>query len=74
MKYLHYSKIFANRYFWRNYQQKEVDYIEEINNQLFAYEFKWGRKQKHPPVEFIKAYTIQEFNTINRDNYLNFIT
>ena len=74
LKYLHYTKTLASRYFWRNYQQKEIDYIEEINNQLFTYEFKWGKKQARLPAEFSNAYTVKEFNTINRDNYLDFIS
>ena len=74
LKYLHYTKTFANRYFWRSYKQKEVDYLEEINNLLFAYEFKWGKKQARLPAEFSNAYAVKEFNSINRDNYLDFIT
>jgi uncharacterized protein len=74
MKYLHYKKMIINRYFWRSYRQNEVDYIEEKNNQLFAFEFKWGKKKVRLPAEFSKTYSIKEFQTISRDNYLDFIT
>jgi len=73
LKYLHYSRLVANRYFWRNYRQKEIDYIEEINNQLQVYEFKWGKKKASLPAEFGKAYDVEELKTISRDNYLDFI-
>jgi hypothetical protein len=29
LKFIHYTRSFVNRYFWRSYRQKEVDYIEE---------------------------------------------
>jgi len=72
-KFLHYTRKFVNRYFWRSYRQQEVDYIEEVDGQLSAYEFKWGKKKATLPSEFNKAYSVKEFKTINRDNYRNFI-
>lgn len=73
LKYLQYTRKFVNRYFWRNYRQQEVDYIEEMDNLLFAYEFKWGKKHTILPAEFSKSYSVKEYKTINRDNYLDFI-
>jgi hypothetical protein len=73
LKYLHYKKIFSNQYFWRTYQQNEIDYIEEIDGRLHPYEFKWKKKQTKTPVEFIKAYKTKNIQTINKDNYLEFV-
>ncbi len=73
LKFLHYKKIFSNQYFWRTYQQKEIDYIEEIDGRLHPYEFKWKKKQTKTPVEFIKAYKTENIQTINTDNYLEFV-
>jgi predicted AAA+ superfamily ATPase len=28
-KFLHYNKLYTNRYFWRNHAQQEIDYIED---------------------------------------------
>ena len=42
MKHLHYSSIWANSWFWRTKQQNEIDYLEEKDGQLYAYEFKWN--------------------------------
>ena len=41
MKNNSYNSIFLNSYFWRNYNKQEVDYIEEIADNINAYEFKW---------------------------------
>ena len=73
LKYLSYKKIFANRYFWRTYQQKELDYIEEINGKLYAYEYKFSKKEAKIPPEFQKVYEVEGFRTINKDNYLDFL-
>jgi hypothetical protein len=53
MKYLHYKGIYANRYFWRTLQQQEVDYIEEKDGMLHAFEFKWNPEKK---VTFSKSF------------------
>lgn len=67
-----YKNRYANRYFWRTWDQKEIDYIEEREGKLFAYEFKWNDKAKTPK-EFLETYPNAEFKTINKENYLDFI-
>jgi predicted AAA+ superfamily ATPase len=39
IKKQHYKNIFANNYFWRTWDQKEVDFVEERDGRLFGYEF-----------------------------------
>jgi len=39
-----YNGHHGNSYFWRTYSGQEIDYIEEIDGMLHAYEFKWGGK------------------------------
>lgn len=63
----------ANRYFWRTYDQKEIDYIEERGGKLYAYEFKWGDKAAKEPKEFLESYTGSAFLTINRKNFWDFL-
>ncbi len=41
-------------YFWRNYNQSEVDYVEKERNQLTAFEMKWNTQKKH---RVTKAFT-----------------
>lgn len=74
MKYLSYNKIYANRYFWRTTQQQEIDYLEEYNGQLTAFEIKWNPNKK---VSFPKTFTVNypdaKLNTINPDNIWDFV-
>lgn len=67
------NNIFANYYFWRTYSQKEVDYIEERDGKLFAFEFKWSAKKKKIPQEFLNTYDNSEFEIINKENYWEFV-
>jgi len=69
-----YKGIFSNNYFWRTYEQKEIDWIEEREGKLFAYEMKWSNTKTKPPKDFINTYKNSEFHTINKENYLEFIT
>lgn len=73
LKKIHYERMYSNRFFWRTYQQKEIDYIEEIEGKLFAYEFKFQKKKSKTPKEFIEAYNPVECKTIHRDNYFDFV-
>jgi predicted AAA+ superfamily ATPase len=63
----------VNMYFWRTYQQKEIDLIEESGGTLTAFEFKWGKHPAKPPKEFLKNYPGSLFETINQENYLEFL-
>ena len=67
------NRIFANYYFWRTYDQKEIDYIEEREGKLFAFEFKWGKGKQKFPREFLETYPNSEFQNINQENYIDFV-
>ena len=60
-------------YFWRTYDNQEIDLIEENNGNLSAFEIKSGKKNPKPPVAFEKTYKNAEFNVINKYNYFDFI-
>lgn len=60
-------------YFWRTYDNKEIDLIEESSNGLNALEFKWGSKTPDIPKVFKEAYPDVQYHVVNRDNYLEFI-
>ncbi len=69
-----YRPLHANVYFWRTYQQQEIDLIEEHGGKLFGYEFKWSHnKAVHPPSHWIDSYKNSEFQVIHPDNYLEFV-
>lgn len=60
----------ANYYFWRTYQQNEIDFIEETGGKLKAWEFKWNPSAKVKiPKLFLDAYKNSEFDVVNRSNF-----
>jgi len=69
-----YQSVFANRYFWRTYDQKEIDLVEEYNGVLHAYEFKWKKETASRPKQFLSTYENSSFELISQKNYLEFIT
>lgn len=68
-----YQKLLCNNYFWRTYQQQEVDMVEECDGNLYGFEFKWNSKKVKPPKAWLETYPEASFEAINRDNYLDFI-
>lgn len=65
---------YAHLYFWRTHDMKEIDLIEEVDGQIFAYEFKEkpGKVAKIP-ADFDKNYPNTIFQTITPENYWEFI-
>ena len=75
LKFQQYNQILCSNYFWRTYQQQEIDWIEEREGKLFAYEIKWNAKKKvKMPTAWKKGYPDSSFEVINQENYLNWIT
>ncbi|WP_396182669.1 ATP-binding protein [Flavobacterium sp.] len=74
MKRNHYDKNYCNSFFWRTKAQQEVDYLEEKNGKLFAYEFKWNSKKNAKITKtFTSNYPEAEINIITPENYLDFV-
>ncbi|MBU3979363.1 ATP-binding protein [Patescibacteria group bacterium] len=74
MKRNHNHRLFPNMYFWRTYDQKEIDYIEEEGGKLNAYEFKWSEDVKvKQPQEFLETYKNSAFTLVHKENYFNFL-
>ncbi|MBA4311521.1 MAG: ATPase [Chlorobiaceae bacterium] len=74
MKYLLYNGIDTSRYFWRTTMQQEIDYIEEINETLSAFEFKWNVKAKSKfPKTFTNAYPSVVTQLVNQENFESFL-
>lgn len=68
-----YQRIIVNRYFWKTWDKKEIDLIEEHDGKLFAYEFKWSNKTAKIPNDWISNYPKSHFSVIHRENYLHFL-
>ena len=73
IKMLAYKENFVSQYFWRTHTKQEIDRIEEVNEQLFAFEYKWKKDKFKIPTEFSKSYPNAIFEVINQTNYLDFI-
>jgi len=71
IKYLKTNFKYKNVYYWRTYDQKEIDYLEESDNILKGYEIKWGKAKARIHKEFLKAYKDSTINIINKDNFLD---
>ncbi len=70
-KFLQITDQHPQQYFWRSLTQKEVDYVEEYNNILRGYEFKWKKNNVNPPKDFL-TYPNSSVTVINHDNYTDF--
>ena len=73
LKYRNMKGIYANSYFWRTYDQQEIDLVEEKDGKLYGYEFKWNKKKVKAPPAWLKTYENASFKVISKDNYLDFI-
>jgi predicted AAA+ superfamily ATPase len=74
LKLRSYSRMSANPYFWRTYDQQEIDLVEERDGKLYGYEFKWSQnKETFAPKHWKETYSHAEFTTINQNNYMDFI-
>lgn len=76
MKNNSYSDSFAQSYFWRTKDQSEIDYLEEEDGGLSAYEFKWNpaKSKTKCPASFAAAYPSSTYKVITPDNIEEFIT
>ena len=69
-----YQENYSNYFFWRTFSQQEIDFIEEREGKLYAFEFKWNSKKKVKfPKAFQEAYPNSEFKLIHSENYEDFI-
>ncbi|MDZ4058583.1 MAG: DUF4143 domain-containing protein, partial [Bacteroidales bacterium] len=73
VKQIQYKQSLARSYFWRTKQQQEVDYVEEVGDKIFGYEFKWqSKKSIKLPKTFTQAYN-SENKVVDRDNFRDFV-
>ncbi len=73
IKLQNYHLQYTNNYFWRTVQKQEIDFIEERNGQIDAFEFKWKKR----PKDKIPSVFLREYNAlgkiIDRDNFRDFV-
>lgn len=73
IKYNHYTGRFVNSYFWRTHDRAEIDYIEEEDGSLNAFEIKWKKQKVSFPNSFKKAYPNHTTNVIDTSNFERFV-
>lgn len=75
MKRLSIEASFAGSWFWRTQAQKEIDYLEDVDGTLHAFEFKWNVRKANVkcPDSFIKAYPTSTFKVISPENVDEFL-
>jgi uncharacterized protein len=73
IKKLSYQENHVFDYFWRTHTKQEIDRIEVKNEQLAAFEYKFGKAKTKIPTEFAKSYPDASFEVINQENYLDYI-
>jgi hypothetical protein len=74
LKKITYQKLYCNRHFWRTKNQQEIDYIEEYDGTLHAFEFKYNTNSGvRIPVTFAKAYPDYAFQIVDKQSYTNFV-
>ena len=69
-----YEGMFVYNYFWRTYDQQEIDWVEDRGGKLYAYEFKWSEKrQSKVPKSWKEAYPDAAYQVINSSNYMEWL-
>jgi hypothetical protein len=56
-------------YFWRTYDQQEVDLVEETDGQLNAFEIKWQHSKVKVPVAWKNAYPNSGFKVVRKEDF-----
>ena len=68
-----YRPLPANNYFWRTWDQQEIDFIEERDGKLHGFEIKWQSTKVKIPKDWLGTYSNATFKLINKENYLDFL-
>jgi len=73
MKRNAYHGAYGKTYFWRTTSQQEIDYLEEYDGAIHAYEFKWNPKARFKfPKSFMETYQATA-KKIDRENFREFV-
>ena len=74
MKKMSYNREYVKNYFWRTFAGQEIDFIEEVDGKISAFEFKWNPKAKPKfSKSFTNEYSPEVTQVVNSENYTDFI-
>ncbi len=68
-----YSGSYSGSWFWRLRTGAELDYLEDVDGTMDAYEFEWGKADARVPESFAAAYPAHRFRVVNRENWQDFV-
>jgi predicted AAA+ superfamily ATPase len=74
LKYQQYKKRIANNFFWRTYDQQEIDWVEEREGKLSGFEFKLSSLKAKPPTAWKRSYPDAKFEIITPQNYFEWVS
>lgn len=73
LKHNCYKQSLSKMYFWRSFQQQEVDLVEENQGKITGYEFKWKQnKNQKLPKTFTEAYNADSM-IVDTNNFRQFV-
>ena len=73
-KKIEYDMLWKNTWFWRTTDQNEIDYIEEEDGIIQAFEFKWNPTAKYKiPKQFLENYQNSSLKIITPANVEEFL-
>ena len=73
MKKNSYENNTAKPYFWRTVQQQEIDYVEDLNGNITAYEIKWNVKARVKTHKIFNETYNAKTEIINIENFRTFL-
>ena len=74
IKFQNYTQLHCTNYFWRTYDQQELDWVETEGDSIRSYEFKYNlNKSPKAPIGWKNAYPEASFEVIHSGNYLEWI-
>ncbi|HMQ84190.1 MAG TPA: DUF4143 domain-containing protein, partial [Saprospiraceae bacterium] len=74
IKYQRYNRMLVYNYFWRTYDQQEIDWVEDRGGILHGYEFKWSPNRKvRKPTAWENAYENAKYEVIHNENYVDWV-
>jgi predicted AAA+ superfamily ATPase len=73
LKFLNNTQQHAASFFWRTYTGAEIDYVEERQGNIYAYEIKLNKEKLKAPPTWIENYG-ENFICINKNNFFEFVT
>lgn len=74
LKWNNYNMFNTAMYFWRTYDQQEIDLVEKNKSSLEVFEIKWNKTKSKIPKAWLKTYPDSTFNNITKNNFTDWLS